>query len=259
MSLSLFHQINSKYYIKKDTRKLRKIIKFSGLGLLISGLLFGSYFFFPLISWKLYLEPVFASQDVIAPIPRTTVITKDYIQSLWLNTARSVQGLYDTNAQNWIPSVPAADHSLAIKEVQVATQLSYYFISIPKIRISNAIVSTVDTDLSQHLVNFPDTSIPPSLGNAVVFGHSTLPQLFDPKNYKTIFAYAHTLEVGDIISVFANDKTYTYKIYNISIVDPEDKSYFTQENDDSYFTIVTCTPPGTTWKRLIIRARLEKI
>lgn len=251
MLLSLFHQIKN-YRIKKDTHKLRKVIKFTGLGISLTGLLFGGYFFFPLISWQIYLEPAFASQTIAAPIPKTTIVTKDYIQSLWLNTARSVQGLVDTNAQNWIPASP-------FKEVKISTQLTYYFLSIPRLKIDNAIVSTVDVDLSQHLVNFPGTSIPPVKGNAVIFGHSTLPQLYDPKNYKTIFANLHTMVVGDEIMVNSNNFVYKYKIYNISITEPTDTSYMSQESDDSYLTIVTCTPPGTIWKRLIIRARLEKI
>lgn len=248
----MFHQINNKVYIKKDTKKLRKTIRLSGLCLSFAGLLFGLYFFFPLISWKLYLEPVFASQTVVTPIPKTTIITKDYIQSLWLNTTRSVQELYDTNTQNWLPNSQ-------YKEVQIATQLSYYFLSIPKLDIQNAVVSTIDNDLSSHLINFSGTAIPPGKGNAVVFGHSTLPQLFDHKNYKTIFATVHTLVVGDTILVTADNLTYSYKVYSISIVDPADTSYLSQDSNDSYLTIITCTPPGTTWKRLIIRSRLEKI
>lgn len=252
MLLSMFHRINSKVYIKKDTRKLRKIIRFIGLFLLLSGLLFGIYFFFPIISWKIYLEPVFASQTYVTPIPKTTIITKDYIQSLWLNTARTMQSLYDTNSQNWLPGSQ-------YKEVQIASKVSYYSISIPKLNIQNAVVSTIDTDLSSHLINFPGTAIPPDKGTAAVFGHSTLPQLFDPKNYKTIFATLHTLTIGDTIMVTADNLTYSYKIYSISIVDASETSYFAQDMNDSYLTLITCTPPGTTWKRLIIRSKLEKI
>lgn len=252
MSLSIFHQIKGKVYIKKDTRKIRKIIRLSGLCLSLSGLLFGIYFFFPLISWKLYLEPVFASQTFATPIPKTTIITKDYMQSLWLNTARSVQALYGANSQNWLPSP-------RYKDAQITTQLSYYFLSIPKLNIENAVVSTIDTDLSSHLINFPGTAIPPGKGNAAVFGHSTLPQLFDPKNYKTIFATVHSLVVGDTILVTSNNLTYSYRIYSISIVEATDTSYLSQDTNESFLTIITCTPPGTTWKRLIIRSRLEKI
>ena len=253
MSLSLSHHIKGRYYIKKDTRRTRKIVRLLGLGLSLTGVLFGIYFFFPLISWKIYLEPVFASQTITAPIPKTTIVTNEYIQSLWRNTADSIQNLYGDKKQGWIPS------SSPYKELGVSTALSYYYLSIPKLNIENAVVSTVDTDLTSHLVNFPGTAVPPEKGNAAVFGHSTIPSLFDSRNYKTIFAMAHTLVIGDKLSVTANNMTYSYVIYNISIVDAADTSYLSQETDNSYLTIITCTPPGTIWKRLIIRSRLEKI
>ncbi len=239
-----------RYYIKRDGRRIRKVIRFFSLGISLTGVLFGAYFFFPLISWKLYLEPAFASQNFETPIPRTTIITKDYIQSLWLNTTKSIQDLYDPKARNWMPSTPFG-------KAQIATQISYYFISIPKINITSAVVSTVDTDLASHLVNFPGTGVPPAVGNAVIFGHSTLPQLFDPKNYRTILANAHTLAVHDTIVINVSNINYTYKIFNISILDADDTSYLSQEGQDSYLTLVTCTPPGTVWKRLIIRAKLD--
>lgn len=245
--------MNKVYYHKHDIRKLRKIFRFVGVSISLSGLLFGMYFFFPLVSWEVYLQPAFASSNFASPIPQQTIVTKDYIQSLWQNTANSIRNLTSNTSQNWLPNSP-------IQEVQVASQMSYYFFSIPKIHVDTAVVSTIDVDLSQHLVDFPGTAIPPSKGNAVIFGHSTLPQLFDPKNYKTILANAHTLIVGDEFLVTINNTLYRYRIEKISIVDPENLDpYMVQDTDDSYITLITCTPPGTVWKRLIIRARLERI
>jgi sortase A len=242
----------SKFIIKKAKRKnVRKIIRFLGLGISLCGFFAGLYIFFPLISWEIYLRPVFANQTYTAPIPRTTIITKDYINSLLQNSARSLRGVNYSNAQNWIPTT--------YKEITIETQLSSYLISIPKIKIENAVVSTTDTDLSAHLVNFPGTAIPPSNGNAVIFGHSTLPQLYDPQNYKTIFANIHQLATSDTFIVTLNNTLYTYKIFSITIVDSEDTSYLQQQYDTSYLTIVTCTPPGTIWKRLVIKSKLEKV
>lgn len=173
-------------------------------------------------------------------------MTEDTIQSLISASAKSLSG-----TGQWMPST--------YEHPQVTTNLSSYSLSIPSIQIRNATVSTVDTDLGSHLVHFPDTALPPNKGNAVIFGHSTLPQLYNPADYKTIFANAHTLKTDDIIQVTLANTLYTYKIFSIMIVSAEDTSYLTQEQDTSYLTIVTCTPPGTTWKRLIIKARLEKI
>jgi sortase A len=86
-----------------------------------------------------------------------------------------------------------------------------------------------------------------------------LPQLFDPKNYKTIFAHLHKIEVGDEIHVNVDNADFVYKIYEKIITTPDDTSIFTQNYDSSYITLVTCTPPGTTWKRLIIKAKIENL
>jgi sortase A len=234
-------------YKKSNTHNVRKIARFAGLGIASIGLLFGLYTLSPLISWQIYLKPAFASSNFASPIPQKTIMTEDTIQSLLTATAKSLSG----NNQ-LMPST--YDHT------QVTTNLSSYTLSIPQINIHNATVSTVDTDLNTHLVHFPGTALPPNKGSAVIFGHSTLPQLFNPTDYKTIFANAHTLKNDDILEVTVANTLYKYRIFSIMIVSPDNTSaYMTQENDNSYITIVTCTPPGTTWKRLIIKARLEKI
>lgn len=242
--------MNKVYYKKRSGKKLRKIIRLLGLSLSFSGLLGMLYFFFPLISWQLYLAPVFASENIAIPIPKTTIINESMLQSLAANRAASIFGTDYNDAKNWFPAAQAS----APRPV-----LTSYLFSVPKLKIINAKVSTVDNDLASHLVNYNGTAIPPYKGNAVIFGHSTLPQLFNPKDYKTIFATAHTLKTGDIFIVTIDSIQYTYRIFSITIVDPEDTSALTQTFDDSYLTVITCTPPGTTWKRLVLKSKLEKI
>jgi sortase A len=229
-------------YTKAKRKNYRKPLRFVGLGLIFLGLLFGLYAFFPLLSWQLYLRPVFASSNFASPIPQTTIMTQETIQSLLTNSL---------NGSDWLPAY--------YQEANVGSTITHYTLSIPKIKIDNAEVSAIDTDLSSHLVHFPGTALPPMKGNAVIFGHSTLPQLYNPTNYKTIFANIHNLIIGDKLLIKVNEALYTYKIISISIVDAENTSYLTQQSDDTYLTIVTCTPPGTVWKRLIIKSKLEKI
>lgn len=241
----------NRYYYKKNSGNAKRMLRHFGLLLSMSGGLFLLYFSFPLISWRIYLSPVYASQGFMTPIPKTTVLNKSNMQNLLAASLRSLDKSDYSNVQNWYPGY-------AYTEAK-KTPVSQYTLSIPKIKIKDALVSTVDTNIDIHLVNYPGTAVPPDKGNAVIFGHSTLPQLFNPKNYKTIFANAHTLKVGDEIIITVADITYMYKIFNITIVEPEDTGPLAQEYDDSYITIITCTPPGTVWKRLILKARLEKI
>lgn len=221
------------YYLKKETSPLKKWVAVFGLAISLVGIAMIVYILSPLILWQIYFENVFASEDIALPIPKSEIVNPATI----------------TNIADWFPNFkPEESKKLAV---------SSYNISIPKINIENASVSTIDTDLEKHLVNYPNASIPGDPGNAVIFGHSTLPQFYNPKNYKTIFANIFKLEIGDKIFVSSENETYQYKVYNISVVDSSDTSSFSQTYDNSYLTLVTCTPPGTTWKRLIVKAKLE--
>ena len=239
--------MNKYYYRKNNKVSVKKVVKISSLGLFLIGLLIISYAFLPLLSWSFYFAPAFAEQEVTIPIPKTAVVKTP--GDLMAGALDALTKDY-TNANVWFPNAP---HKKQNKNV------SSYTLSIPKINIDQAIVSNQDNDLASHLVHFEGTTLPPQKGNAVIFGHSTLPQLFNPKDYKTIFANAYKLTIGDKITATVSGILYTYKIMSITVVDPSDTSIFYQDQDTSYLTLVTCTPPGTTWKRLIIKAQIQKL
>lgn len=232
----------------KRQRKIPKIIlRIFGLFSLILGALIILYVAFPLISWQIYFAPIFASQEMNAPIPKISIVNGPTIESL-IGQAGDSFTTDSTNARNWFPNFKTQGRS----DVKITS----FKLSIPKLDITNAVVSTIDNDLAKHLVNYLGTSIPPEKGNAVVFGHSTLPQLFNKNDYKTIFTNIYTLTPGDEIVVDVLGNVYKYKIENVTVVDPENTSVLEQNYSDSFLTLVTCTPPGTTWKRLVIKARL---
>ncbi len=237
-----------KYYYKKETKKLKKLSKALSLLIFLLGIGLVLYVFFPLLSWQLYFAPVFASQNVEVPIPKYTVVGPGNFGSL-LTSAASALGTDYTNAANWYPSY---------LEAKNAPQIPNYKISIPKIGIDRADISTVGRDLTSYMVQINTGTTPPQKGNAVVYGHSTLPQLFNPKDYKTILANAYKLGVGDDIFVQVSDKNYKYKVVSVRVVEAEDTSVLAQDFSGSYLTFITCTPPGTTWKRLIIKSVLVK-
>jgi sortase A len=243
----------TKYYYRKIKLKpFKKWFRVLSLGIFISGLIIVLYVFSPLILWQIYFSPIFASQNITTPIPKNDIVNPATIASLISKASNSITLKDYTNAKNWFPNFHP---SQALEKPKVSS----YTLSIPKININGALVSTTDMDLGKHLVNYQGTSIPGDFGNAVIFGHSTLPQLYNPKDYKTIFSNAYKLKIGDGIYSVVNGVTYLHKIYNITVVSPNDTSSFTQNYDNSYLTLVTCTPPGTVWKRLVIKARLSKI
>jgi sortase A len=233
-------------YLYKKRRNKKLFAKLLSLTLLIIGGVIFLYTFFPLISWQVYFAPAFASSKIDSPIPNHVFINPDSITSLIGNVAQNFSSDY-TNAYNWYPGFEKDSRN----EVE-------YTLSIPKIGIKNALVSNKDTDLTTHLVQYNADTYPPNQGNTIIFGHSTLPQLYDPNDYKTIFANAYKLEVGDELITKVNNQTYTYKIESITVVDPDDTSPLAQNFSDSFITVITCTPPGTLWKRLIVKGRIQE-
>lgn len=233
-------------YKKAKRKNFRKYVRLFGLFLSFTGLIMLGYAFFPLVSWQLFLAPVFASQNLALPIPQNSIIKTDALSIIHDSTV--ALGVDYSNAKNWFPGYKGEKH---------VARIPTYTISIPTINIYDANVSTGDLNLTEHLVNYPGTAVPPEKGTPVIFGHSTLPQLYDPLNYKTIFAKLYLLKNGDTILVSAEHKLYKYKVFQMIVVSADDTSVFTQEFDKSYLTLVTCTPPGTTWKRLVIKAQLE--
>ncbi|MEK7551022.1 MAG: sortase [Patescibacteria group bacterium] len=239
-----------KVYKKSRTIEKKKFLRLVSLLIISMGVLIAGYVFFPLLSWQLYFAPVFANSEINSPIPKSTIVSQNSIATLLQGASQTLSGIDYTNAQNWFPNYKY-DKSTNLKT-------STYTISIPKININEAKVSAVDTDLLKHLVNYGGTAVPPENGNAVIFGHSTLPQLYEEGNYKTVFSHLYKLIVGDEIIVTVGNVTYKYRIESINVVDPDNTSVLEQSFDDSYITLITCTPPGTIWKRLAIKARLVK-
>ena len=102
-------------------------------------------------------------------------------------------------------------------------------------------------------------TLPGEYGNVAIFGHSTLPQLYNSKDYKTIFTYLSSLEKGDKIYITVGDLEYEYEVGEMFVVMPDKISVLDQKYDASYVTLITCVPPGTWWKRLVVRAKLTQL
>lgn len=138
------------------------------------------------------------------------------------------------------------------------TNVSYYTISIPRLKISNAIVTLGGEDLKESLIQYPGTALPGHAGNGVIFGHSILPQFYNPKNYLSIFSLLPTLKKGDTILVRFDGIEYKYIVEKLFEVRPQDVYILEQHDTDPYLSLVTCTPPGHPLrpKRLVVRAKI---
>ena len=156
-----------------------------------------------------------------------------------------------TKADNWFE----ADSK---KNKSESGAISYYTLTIPKLRVDNASVAIYGNDLSKSLVQYSGTAMPGETGNSVIFGHSILPQFYDPKNYLSVFSLLPSLKKGDEMYVFYDGINLKYVVEDMFEVKPKDIQILEQNSYGSYLTLVTCTPPGHPLKpkRLIVRAKL---
>lgn len=156
-----------------------------------------------------------------------------------------------TKASNWFDKAPQGS------EV-VESKISFFTLTIPKLKVDNATVAIAGEDLSEHLIQFSGTALPGKTGNTVIFGHSILPIYFDPENYLSIFSTLPNLEGGDLVYVNYDGISYKYQVKDMFEVKPSDVQILEQDSSDSYLTLVTCTPPGHPLKpkRLIVRAKI---
>lgn len=166
------------------------------------------------------------------------------------------QSLDYTDLSNWFP-----DSALPIVEPKEERS---YFISIPSIGIEDAKVVYGGKSLDQSLIQYPGTSTPGDYGAPVIFGHSTLRQLYNPsvtnpRRYISIFSTIMTLKTGDEIIVKDDGITYRYVVSTKTEVQPTDRFILEQQRNSRQLKLVTCVPEGTYLRRGVITAVLKEI
>lgn len=193
----------------------------------------------PIASFELFTSPQLKNQNFLSPIPSSEP---------WqiLGISNDHQDL--NHPQNWF--VKAAFPQ------KRESKITHYTLSIPTLDIENAVVEIAGSDLSQVLIHYPGTALPGEVGAGVIFGHSVLPQFFNPDNYISIFSLIPQMEIGDKIIIKFDGITYQYRVIDKVEVKPTNLSVLDQPFDNEYLRLVTCTPPGTYLRRGVITATL---
>jgi len=154
------------------------------------------------------------------------------------------------------------NNSLDISQHKVRENVPEFFsLKVDKLKINEGIIETNSFNMNpdKYLGHYAGTALPGEVGNIFIYGHSVVPFFFDAKNYKTIFSNLHKLENTDIIEVEYNGKIYKYEVFDKKILAPEDVNPLSTITpaylNEKTISLMTCTPPGTTLKRLIVGAR----
>ena len=110
--------------------------------------------------------------------------------------------------------------------------------------------------LDMYAAGWHETSAPLGVpGNTVLNGHNT--------TNGEIFRDLYTLDIGDTITLYADDAPYTYTVAEMLIL-PEggqplevrlENARYILPTDDERLTLVTCHPYGSLRNRLVVIAR----
>ncbi|EKD53350.1 MAG: hypothetical protein ACD_61C00061G0002, partial [uncultured bacterium] len=131
---------------------------------------------YPVVSYQLKDVKLFGSGDsgLLSPV--------FYQSKADDNNPVLINGLDYTKASSWFPG-SVQNEFFTSKKNPDDDSPDTYTLSIPSLGIFDAVVALGDEDLTKQLVQYPETALPGQIGSPVIFGHSTLPQFFDPKKY----------------------------------------------------------------------------
>lgn len=124
-------------------------------------------------------------------------------------------------------------------------------IEIPKINVDLPVYhdsTNREEKLKKGCVHLANTSLPigGTSTHAVISAHSGYPE-------QVFFDELDKLQIGDTFKINVLNKTLTYKVCEINIVDPDDSSKLEIENGKDYVTLVTCYPYSINTHRLCVR------
>ena len=201
--------------------------------------------------WKIsqsYINPIRRAQSSIITNANTdNILAQKLLRSPSLATAGGSKG----DLLSYLPEVGPPENRIIIPRLDL---------NIPLVTPSYKALLSEDWDqleediqdaLQMGVVHYPGTARPGQAGNFFVTGHSSYYPWADGK-YKTVFARLQDLDVGDEYWVYYGGDKYRYIVRTKKEVKPTNVDVLDQPVSKRMATLMTCSPVGTTLRRLIL-------
>lgn len=198
-----------------------------------------------------YVDPL---AEVTGAKTSSDELGKDVANKLKKIPSLAVAGQNDGGMLAFLPPVGPPDDRLIIPKLDL---------NVPIVVPTNesllkedwkGLEEDIQESLQDGVVHYPGTARPGQAGNFFVTGHSSYFP-WAPGDYKSVFARLHNLNVGDEYWIFYNGDRYRYVIQDKKEIKPSDVSVLDQPISKRIGTLMTCTPVGTTLRRLILTAQ----
>lgn len=224
--------------------KIVLLIRFFGYALFLSGLITFTIIFGPIIQAEF-----------------------NYRIDKFVGVKRTVSQAVQTPSPN--PNDPKTQDSqdgfgdIQVEQLTIVPTSTKFGIVIPKINANADVVANVNAgsekEYSQALykgvAHAAGTNFPGEVGNTYLFSHST-DAPWNVVRFNAVFYLLRELEPGDSVVLFYNDRRYDYIVFDKQVVGANDVSFLTNIYNQPVLTLQTCDPPGTLFRRLVVRAKL---
>lgn len=135
-------------------------------------------------------------------------------------------------------------------------------IIISKIGANSAVIENVDPTnsllyqlaLSKGVAHAMGSALPGQPGTVFIFAHSSL-NFYEAKKYNSVFYLLHWLKPADEIGIVYRRQLYRYQVTEVKQVESSKVEYLYQYQPEERLILMTCWPPGTTLKRLLVVAK----
>lgn len=175
----------------------------------------------------------------------------ELVQDTW-NSAIQYNEEVRKTGNDWTPGPEKLEQYM--KELNLDDTGIMGYIQIKKINVMLPIYHTTDEKVLQHGVgHLSGTSLP--VGGAgshcVLSSHRGLPSA-------KLFTDLDKMSIGDTFQLNILNRTLTYEVDQIRIIEPTDFSDLTIIDGEDYCTLFTCTPYGINTHRLLVRGKRTK-
>jgi len=203
----------------------------------------------PLVQGIIFVVSFLVVSGLVFVVMNATSLRQNFL--FWYNyeykiapVSPEVQSLATASSGTGSVSLPVIDdNTLNLPVINVKAPISWEVPNNP---------TPVADGLSRGLIQIKGTALPGERGNVFITGHSSN-YPWAKGSYNNIFALLNKVVVGDMVEVNYQNIQYLYKIKEIKVVEPTDTSVMNSKNE-SILTLMTCTPVGTSLRRLIVIA-----
>jgi len=204
--------------------------------------------------WKIVESRLDPLQEIKAQVTQGTGTSNELRQKLLKSpilTTAGGQG--NSDLLGFLPPVGPPENRLIIAKLNLNVPIAIPAFEALLREDWTQVETDIQSALEQGVVHYPGTAKPGQAGNFFITGHSSY-YPWAPGKYKTVFARLHDLAIGDEYWVYYGGDKHRYVVENIEEVKPANVDVLDQPVNRRMSTLMTCSPVGTTLRRLIITA-----